>query len=135
MNFTIVCDGGSLGNNVAGGGEGYGSFVILPDVMTQRFTQRFGPKITNNEAEYMILTTALDYLKSVLYKQDISLMRVSVEVQTDSQLIVGHLTKNWKISAKNLLPLIVQAQSLIREFKSVTFTQTPRAKIFKTLGH
>jgi ribonuclease HI len=135
MNFTIVCDGGSLGNNVAGGGEGYGSFVITPDIMTQRFTQRFGPKITNNEAEYMILTTALDYLKSVLYKQDISLMRVSVEIQTDSQLIIGHLTKNWKISAKNLLPHVVCAQSLIREFKSVTFTQTPRAKIVQVLGH
>jgi len=135
MNFTIVCDGGSLGNNVAGGGEGYGSFVILPDVMTRRFTQRFGPKITNNEAEYMILTTALDYLKSVLYGQGIPLMRVSVEVQTDSQLIIGHLTKNWKISAKNLLPLVISAQTLIREFKNVTFTQTPRTKIVQVLGH
>jgi ribonuclease HI len=135
MNFTIVCDGGSLGNNVAGGGEGYGSFVITPDIMTQRFTQHFGPKITNNEAEYMILTTALDYLKSVLYKQDIPLTRVSVDVLTDSQLIVGHLSNNWKISAKNLLPLVSSAQKLIREFKSVTFIQTPRAQIFKVLGH
>jgi ribonuclease HI len=135
MNFTIICDGGSLGNNVAGGGEGYGSFVILPDVMTQRFTQHFGSKITNNEAEYMILETALDYLKSVLYGQDAPPMGASVEVQTDSQLIIGHLTKNWKISAKNLLPHVVHVQSLIREFKSVTFTQTPRARIVQVLGH
>ena len=122
MNFTIICDGGSLGNNVAGGGEGYGSFVILPDVMTQRFTQRFGPKITNNEAEYMILTTALDYLKSVLYGQDIPLMRVSVEVQTDSQLIVGHLTKNWKITAKRWTTTDSRQQSLKKEKNCFTTT-------------
>jgi ribonuclease HI len=133
--YTIVCDGGSLGNNVKGGGEGYGSFIITPDICPMRFTQHFGPKITNNEAEYLIIITALEYLKSVIGKGNIPLKEIEVTIHTDSQLVVGHLTQNWKISAKNLLPHVARVSNLIHEFGKVVIMKVERAYVFKTLGH
>lgn len=135
MNFTIVCDGGSLGNNTKGGGEGYGSFVIWPDIMTKKFMQHFGAGVTNNEAEYRILIVALEYLKATLENSGINLKETSVDVRTDSALVCGQLGANWKVKAANLLPLVAQANNLSRAFAAVNFIPTNRENIVKVLGH
>ncbi len=71
-------------------------------------------KKTNNEMEYSALHAALrDYAKSgdVIY--------------TDSQLLVGHLTKGWKQNYPRLKPLIGKCKKLLDE-KKVKLIWVPR---------
>lgn len=61
-------------------------------------------KKTNNEAEYLALIEALRHQQGK-----------GATIYTDSQLLVGHLTKGWKIRAWNLKPLFLEARSLLKE--------------------
>lgn len=61
-------------------------------------------KKTNNEAEYMALIEALkdkDCKNCTIY--------------SDSQLVVGHLTKGWKRRSKNLYDLYSEASTLMHK--------------------
>ena len=64
-------------------------------------------KLTNNEAEYTALLEALYNPES----------RESL-IHTDSQLLVGHLEKGWKLKAKNLKPYYDAARKLLKEKNS-----------------
>ncbi len=135
MLYTIYCDGGSLGNNdKSKPSEGYGSFIIKPDIMEQRFMQQFA-SYTNNEAEYAALTVALSYLKAACGVRGIDYREQDVLVRTDSQLVIGQLSKNWKVKALNLIPFITRAQDEMRWFKSVTFSHISGVEMKKILGH
>ena len=59
-------------------------------------------KKTNNEAEYSALLEAL-------YNPEAE----NSLILTDSQLLVGQLTKNWKINVKHLMPLNEEAKKLL----------------------
>jgi ribonuclease HI len=135
MLYTIFCDGGSLGNNdKTKPSEGYGSFIIKPEIMERRFMQRFA-SYTNNEAEYAALIAALDYLKSECEVRGINNREQDVLVRTDSQLVIGQLSKNWKVKAANLMPFIIRAQDKMHWFKSVTFNHISGVEMKKILGH
>ena len=60
---------------------------------------------TNNEAEYRALIEAL----KTCNENDI--------INTDSQLLVGHLTKGWKVNAENLKEHYKQAKELLDKKK------------------
>jgi len=62
-------------------------------------------KRTNNEMEYKALIEALKYVMDNKVKDAI--------ICTDSQLVVGHTTKNWRVKAENLYPLVQHAIKLI----------------------
>jgi len=62
-----------------------------------------GPAVkTNNEAEYSALIQAL-----------LDERAMGSTIYTDSQLLVGHLTKNWKVKAENLKFLVEIAKKLL----------------------
>ena len=48
-------------------------------------------------------------------------------VHTDSQLLVGHLTKAWKVNAANLRPLHARAADLLSR-KHATLVWIPRGQ-------
>jgi ribonuclease HI len=133
--YDIICDGGSRGNHTGLGGEGYGSFIILPDICPQRFFQSYGKGITNNDAEYLVVLAALDYLKNILNVKNVPLNTTEVEIHTDSQLVVGHMTQNWRVKASNLIDKVSSLSAFVHEFTRVTFTKEPREVIVKHLGH
>jgi ribonuclease HI len=135
MKFIIYCDGGSQGNNDKTiESYGYGSFIIEPDIMKTAFRQRFG-KYTNNEAEYGALIAALSYLKSACQVKGIDYTKADVIVRTDSQLVIGQLSKGWKVKAHNLLPFIDRSKEEMKWFKSVTFKHISGVEMKKILGH
>lgn len=70
---------------------------------------------TVNEAEYTALIEAL----KTCTKGDV--------IHTDSELLVGHLTKDWKVRAENLKKYHAQAKALLEE-KRCKLVLIPRAR-------
>lgn len=94
--ITIFTDGGSRGNP---GVSGAGVFMI--DENNQEICREYkylGLK-TNNEAEYLALNLALNYLKDKLKKP------TALVFKLDSKLVVEQMNKNWKIKESRLRAL------------------------------
>lgn len=134
--FLITCDGGSRGNG-APNSEGYGSFLIqLLDESQQLSNQlTFGIGITNNEAEYMSLIAALEHVATAFRSVAADLKTINLTVRMDSQLVIGQMANDWKIKAQNLIPLAIQAKSLISEFGSIRFEKISGDQMKTILGH
>ena len=127
--FQVVFDGGALGNP----GKGYGSYEITSDgkVLCHR-REEFGDNITNNQAEYMTLIHALQWLADHLGE---SRGTAKVLVNGDSKLVLFQLLKKWKLKNEGLRPLYTESSGLIREFFKVDLVWHPRAKSVARLGH
>lgn len=70
--------------------------------------------VTNNQAEFLALKHALTQLKERLLSES------PIKILTDSTLVVGIFSQNWKPRAN--LALVVEIKGLLREFPQVTFT-------------
>jgi len=68
---------------------------------------------TNNEMEYIALIRALREINEPHH------------IFTDSQLVFGHVTLNWKVNSSHLLPLRDTAKSLLSE-KGCVLSWIPR---------
>ena len=137
MKFIIICDGGSLGNHAGKeGARAYGSFIILPDIQPNRFMLEFGGG-SNNDAEYRIAISALKFLRAKL-TADVSKsfpIDTDVTIQTDSALVIGQMSKGWKVKAPNILTHVVNLQEAMSHFKSVSFEHITGLVMKKILGH
>jgi ribonuclease HI len=69
--------------------------------------------VTNNQAEFLALKHALIEL------QTRGLSEHPNKILTDSQLIVGIFSQNWRARAN--LDLVVEIRSLLKEFPQLTF--------------
>ncbi|HKM78855.1 MAG TPA: ribonuclease HI, partial [Candidatus Bathyarchaeia archaeon] len=79
----------------------------------------YSENATNNVAEYTAYIRALENAKRLgLYG--------SIEVQSDSQLLVNQLNGNWKVKKPHLAVLYEQAIQLGKEFSSATIKWVPR---------
>jgi ribonuclease HI len=129
LTFTIVFDGGSLGNP----GKGYGSYEIMSQgepVQLQR--EEFGGSITNNQAEYMTLIEALKWLASELGDDS---SRATVEIHGDSKLVINQINGTWKVRNARMIPLVEEATKLLMRFGKTKVSWHPRAESVKRLGH
>ncbi|MGC4192198.1 MAG: ribonuclease HI family protein [Thermomicrobiales bacterium] len=127
--FEIVFDGGSLGNP----GKGYGSFEITSGgevICHQR--EEYGNNITNNQAEYMTLIKALEWLDQFVEGQRAT---AKVHINGDSQLVINQVTGKWKIKAEQLRPYTERIRSLMSGYRSATIAWHARANSVKRLGH
>jgi ribonuclease HI len=68
--------------------------------------EMFQTECTNNEMEYAGLIRALKECKT------------GDTIYTDSQLLVGHVTKGWKVNKAHLRPLVDEAKKLVAEKKA-----------------
>ncbi len=66
---------------------------------------------TNNEAEYLALIKALQKIRDICKEKKIR----SCTIFMDSQLVVNQINGNYKVKAKNLLPLFKKAKELEKE--------------------
>jgi ribonuclease HI len=80
-----------------------------------------GFNVTNNYAEYAALAAALGKLKELKVEGDIV-------VRSDSQLLVGQMSKGWSVKGGGYLEKLKEARDLLREFGSVRFEWIPREK-------
>jgi ribonuclease HI len=127
--YTVVFDGGSLGNP----GKGYGSYEIAgPDGTVAARQVQFGNDMTNNQAEFRAVIAALeDLLERVGPRAD----TLSVAVRGDSQLVIRGLTGEWRVKHAGLQPLHRRAADLLRQFGNVDLAWHPRRESVRTFGH
>jgi ribonuclease HI len=127
--YTVVFDGGSLGNP----GQGYGSYEIAGPGGTIAARQvQFGNDMTNNQAEFRAVIAALeDLLERVGGQADAR----SLAVRGDSQLVIRGLTGEWRVKHPGLQPLHQRATDLLRRFRSVDLAWHPRRESVRTFGH
>jgi ribonuclease HI len=82
----------------------------------------FSDDSTNNVAEYTALVKALQWLLSNNFGPS------SVEVMSDSQLIVNQLTGDYKVKAKRIISLYKQVLILMSKFQDIRIKWVPREK-------
>jgi ribonuclease HI len=75
---------------------------------------------TNNVAEYTALAKALEWLITN------NLVSDKVEIKSDSQLIVNHLSGRYKAKAKRIIPLYKRVMLLKSRFLDVHIRWIPR---------
>ena len=111
--MNIHTDGGSKGN------PGSSISLIYIDSEKPRHSYKLIGVATNNQAEYTAFIMALDELKRCKDPTN--------EIFTDSQLIVGHMSKGWKVNKnKELVELARTKLAKLRETKEVKLTYIPR---------
>ena len=111
MMIEVYIDGSSKGNPGPGGAG-----IVIRDKATQKTLSIHGIPlgyVTNNQAEFLALKHALIELKD----QRLSLNPVNI--LTDSQLVVGIFSQNWKPKAN--LELVMEIRDLLKEFPLLTF--------------
>ena len=93
-------DGKSLGN------PGRAYWIALFDRKLGESNRYYGEgdDLTNNEAEYNGLILALEKAPE----------NCELEIETDSKLLVGQMTQNWRINYPHLYELNQKANDLIR---------------------
>ena len=129
FDYTIVFDGGAIGNP----GRGYGSYQIAADeAVVQHGREDYAGRITNNQAEYMTLIRSLRWLADSL---GTDAAKKSVEVWGDSQLVINQLTGEWKVRNEGLRPLVQEALGQLGRFGHTRLRWHPRALSVARLGH
>lgn len=121
--ISIYTDGGSRGNP----GQASFGFVILDE--KGKLIYEEGKCIgvtTNNVAEYSGVLEALKYAKKNLAQENLS-----IELFTDSRLVVEQLYGRFKVKSLLLKPMIELIKFLGFELGSIKYTYIPREKNFR----
>ena len=106
MELNVYTDGGSRGNP---GISGYG--VVIYGDKEQIICQesKFLGIKTNNEAEYLGIIAALEWVK----KNQSFLKITKINFFADSQLMIRQFLGVYKVKAQTLLPLFSRVQQLL----------------------
>lgn len=127
----LVFDGGSKGNP----GLGYGSFAARGTVRRWPPARlEFPGVVTNNQAEYRSLLAGLAAVLEQLGGAAAAGAR-SIEVRSDSQLVVEQLNGRWKVRNADLKPLHAEALAHLKAFREWSILWHPRAESVRILGH
>ncbi len=127
--YDVIFDGGSRGNP----GMGYGSYEVTCDDAVIAHTQLdFGDNVTNNQAEYMTLLNALEWLADHLGPKAAG---ATVSVHGDSQLVIRQLNGEWKIKDARLRRIAMDTRKQMNRFHEVSLKWHRRAVSVERLGH
>ncbi len=121
--LSIYIDGGSRGNP----GPAAIGVVIIDEKKKgiKEYGQYLG-RATNNEAEYQALVFALKKAKALFGKEKIK--DYSINLFSDSELLVNQMTGRYKIVNSKIQPLFLQAWNLSIDFGEIHFKAIPRAE-------
>lgn len=130
--IKLVFDGGSKGNP----GVGFGSFQITEGWKKPRapVRLRFG-RVTNNDAEYLTLISALTTLIEELRVRRISPKEIRLDIRGDSQLVINQISGSWKAKNSRMRDYRNQVQRITARFGGVTSTHHKREVSYHALGH
>ena len=128
--YVLTCDGGSKGNG-ATDAYAYGSYQIeTRNKVVGPYRLTFDAGDTNNVAEYKSLEAGLRHVAHY------APVGATVEIRTDSQLLIGQVSMGWKVKAAHLRPHVDAVKEMIRDLGgNVVFVKVPRAAIEAVLGH
>ena len=137
VSIQLFFDGATAPTNPGPSGAGW--HIKIYKSKTNEFIQEYkeykflGPRMTNNEAEYLALIHGLesiiDIVKKIKSKTDIKLE--SVIIFGDSALVINQLSGSYKVKAINLIKYYNKAKELISELESRTLS----LKIIHILRH
>jgi ribonuclease HI len=113
--WTMYFDG-----SVCGDGCGIGILLVSSWGTTYSFSIRLSTTCTNNLAEYEEVHKGMELLLEAGVEV--------VEVFGDSKLVISQLIEQYKCESELLLPLWVQCQELIAQFRYINFYWIPRAR-------
>jgi ribonuclease HI len=115
--LRLHVDGASRGNP---GEAGFGIHVTAPDGREVASLFGYLGKATNNVAEYQALLHGLRFA--------LARGAMSVEVFSDSELLVRQLEGRYRVKNAGLVPLHREAQSLLARFAKARVAHVPREK-------
>ncbi|XP_021742835.1 uncharacterized protein LOC110708917 [Chenopodium quinoa] len=101
-------------------GSGAGLVIISPEGEKFEYAVKFAFHASNNEAEYVALILGLNLCKFMKIK--------SIQVCSDSQLIVGQMTKEFEVKEENMKAYFEKAESLARSFDNFEIRHIPRSQ-------
>jgi ribonuclease HI len=109
--IEVYIDGSSKGNPGPGGAG-----IVIKDASTREICGTRGIPlgyVTNSQAEFLALKHALTEIKKRGLSEHL------IKILTDSQLVVGIFSQNWKARAN--LELVIEIRGLVRAFPQLTF--------------
>jgi ribonuclease HI len=113
----VHCDGAARGNP---GPAGAGAIVVAEDgTVLAEVAEGLG-ETTNNVAEYTAAIRGLEEAKR--------LGATSVDLRSDSQLLINQLTGRYRVKTAHLVPLHRRVRELAVGFDRVTFAHVPRER-------
>jgi len=117
--MKIYTDGATRPTNP--GPSGYGVCISDSDGKWEIRQGYLGDDISNNQAEYTAVIVALDYAQE--HRSEL----MTVEIISDSQLVIMQLSGGWKLKSDKLHPLYHKAMEYVGWFEKngikVKFTQ------------
>jgi ribonuclease HI len=131
--YLIIWDGGSKGNP----GLGYGSYQLtsVKNGKSRVETLEFPGKMTNNEAEYETLISALDTLAGKIRERGRDPAQYSLDLRGDSLLVVNQILGKWKAKDERMAGYRDRARGLLKQFGSYTIRHHDRRHSVAALGH
>ena len=127
--IIITFDGGAMPNP----GIGYGSYNIKEEnkewYIYKKSREEYGDGLTNNQAEYMALISAIKNVTKMVGKKN------DLKIYGDSLLVIKQISGEWKVKEKKLKPLFNDLKNLLLNFKTFTFHHRLRKESVKEFGH
>jgi ribonuclease HI len=94
----------------------------------------YSPAKTNNQAEYDALIQACRYLNEVCQRMNADHFEVPVTIHSDSQLVIGQMTKGWRCHVAALTSWVSIAKKELRDTHA-KLVWVPREVSLTKLGH
>ncbi len=131
--YRIIWDGGSKGNP----GKGYGSYQLTALRSGKSRTEKleFSGSMTNNEAEYETLISALTTLASKIREHGKNPKDYSLDLRGDSMLVIKQVTGEWKAKDERMAAYRDRVRGLLLDFGHFTLTHHDRSYSVAALGH
>ena len=120
--FIIYTDGGSRGNP----GKAAIGVVICneKEQEVKKYGEYLGDNLTNNEAEYAAVISALKKFKAAFGKAVAE--STEILIKSDSEFLVKQMNAEYKVEAEKIQPLFMQIWNLKMDFKAVKFRHIMR---------
>lgn len=130
--IRIIFDGGSRGNP----GKGYGSYALdWPGLPQQVVQLRFGDRVTNNEAEYDTLISALEATIKKLVDSGAKPETARLEIFGDSLLVVNQVRGEWEVKNARMRTRCERVKYLLGQFGGWRLEHHDRENSVRVLGH
>jgi ribonuclease HI len=117
--ITVYTDGGVINNP----GRAAIGVVIKFNHEVKEYAKEVGIK-TNNQAEYLAVIFALEKIKQIFGKNNLSQLKIVLNL--DSELVAKQINNQYKIKEKGLFPYFIKFHNLRLDFGEIKINLVPR---------
>ena len=122
--FVIYTDGGSRGNP---GKAGIGVVICNEkEQEVKKYGEYLGDGLTNNEAEYRAVISALKKFKALFGKTLVE--STEILIKSDSEFLVKQMNGEYKVLDEKIQKLFMEIWNLRMDFKMIKFKHIAREK-------